>query len=106
MPNIDLVEILKITFKMILVGLFLALTYSYIAELRNIIGELLTTMGVSSSGLNGMDLGCIGEKLGLKDFLNSLTNTVFIAGHFLLSAVATIFGFKFGFIFYRYLMDA
>jgi len=65
---------------------------------------LLTKLGLSTSGLNGLNLGCVGDKLGLVDFLNALMDSVFIGGDFLLSGVATIFSFKYGIVVYRFLI--
>ena len=104
MPNIDLVEILKITFKLIVIGLLFSLFIGYIVDIRDILGDLLIEIGASTSSLNGVDLGCVGDKLGFKDFLNTLVDSVFIAGNFLLSGVATIFGFKYGIELYKFLI--
>ena len=104
MPNIDIIAILKISFKLLLVGIMLSLLLSYGVELRGLLTDLIQKITSSTSGLNNMNLGCVGEKLGFVSFMNSAVNTLWIAGHTLLSGVVVIFGFKYGIEIYKYLM--
>ena len=104
MPNLDLIAILKISFKLVLVGIMLALLLSYGVELRTLLTDLVQKITGSTNGLNNLNLGCVGEKLGFVAFMNSAVNTLWIAGHTLLSGVVVIFSFKYGIEVYKYLM--
>lgn len=96
MPNIDLVELGKLAFKIAIILLLASLLLGFVGSFVSIIFNIISYASGSLDGLNGLDLGYVASAIGLVTFLNSLFASLYVAGSILLSATALILGWRFG----------
>jgi len=104
MPTINLLRIGEILVKVALFGVIVRIIIEFALEFRRILGELLNRMGFSMDSMNGVNLGCVGEKIGFTDFLNTLLSTGFIAMGTLISGTILIMGYVYTLKIYRLAM--
>ena len=104
MPNISLVELAKILVKLGLIALLASIILGFVSSFVSIVISLINGMSNSLSGLNGVNLGWFANAIGLVSMLNSLLQSLYIAGSILISGIITILTFKFGIRFYENLM--
>lgn len=104
MPVFNLVRIGEILIKVTIFSFILRVIVDFALDFRQILGELLNKMGLSLDSVNGVNLGCVGEKLGFTDFLNALMSTTYISMGVLISGTISILGFVYTIKIYRFAM--
>jgi len=104
MPNISLVELAKILIKLTLIALLTTVIISFVGNFTTMIIQVISNLTGSLNSVNGVNLGWFANAIGLVSMLNSLMQSLYIAGSILISGVVTILSFKFGIRFYENLM--
>jgi len=85
----------RIAVKIILIGIFFAVIYSFISEFNGYLQSLVLQIVSSFSSINGLDLGYFAGAVGLVSFLNNLLQSLFLAGKIFISVVSSLLVFKF-----------
>jgi len=99
MPIINLTRLFEFIAKLALFGFFSYFLVSSINSFTDLFVTIVSYMGSGANGVsssvNGLDLGCIAEKIGLVTFLNTLFIIVYNAVGLYISSVISIIVFKF-----------
>ena len=104
MPNIDLVGIAKIALKLLIIALLATLIVTFVGHFATYLITVIQHLTGALSTVNGVNLGYFANAIGLVTFLNSLMQSLYIAGSILISGVISILTFKYGIRLYNSLM--
>ena len=102
MPVFSLVEIAKLTGKILVFAFMLTILKNFSVEILDVIRTVITSMLPDS--LNGLNLGFFANAIGLVDFLNTLLSSLYVAGGIFISGLISIIVFKYSIKAYTLLM--
>jgi len=97
MPVINLTRVLEIALKIALFSIFAYFLITSINNFTTLLMDLVSHISSNGSAVsaNGLNLGCVAEKIGLVAFLNSLFIIVYNAIGLYISASMSVIVFKF-----------
>lgn len=89
-PTINVFDALKVGIKLAVFGSFFSLFMRFLPDISALMVSTINKAFESFGVLDGLNLHCFAGLIGLDVFLNSVLNSVYIAGTFYISGVATL----------------